>query len=136
MKRMNKLFLRKLRHSWFLQHGSSQVKLAENKAEAWARWHEIMAQGVSAKETKVTLKMICDQFSESIKSSRKPLTWQWYRYHIDILLFDTKGDTVAEEVRLSDVALMIHSKKHWKQNSRYNLAKAVKAIYNWAKKTD
>lgn len=120
-----------------MQVGNRQIRLAETKAEAWAKWHEIAAGGVTEnvqKPTAPTLQKICDLFLEEIKNSRSQGTWQWYIYHIGILITEMKGDTLAETVQVRDISVMIHSKKDWKQNSRHNLARAIKTVYSWAKK--
>ena len=137
MRNMNKPFWRKSRRAWYLQVGKRQIRLAENKAEAWAKWHEIESVGATdhaKKSTAPTLKQICELFLEDRKNARSQGTWQWYTYHIAILLQELKGDTLAENVQIRDVSVMIHSKKDWKQNSKHNLARAIKTVFSWAKK--
>ena len=41
METPNESFYRKSRRAWYLQVGKRQIKLAESKAESWAKWHLI-----------------------------------------------------------------------------------------------
>lgn len=134
MERMNKPFWRNSRKAWYLQHGSSQIRLAENKAEAFAKWHEIMSTGMPTKSDKITLAKVCEQYLEEVKTTRSERTWQWYAYHFEIITHELKGVTAAEDVQMRAVSAMIHGKKDWKQNSRHNLARAIKTVFSWAKK--
>ena len=107
METRNVPFYRKSRNAWYLQVGKRQIKLAENKAEAWAKWHALMSHGEPCKESKPTLKTICEAFLNETKSSRSEKTWQWYGMYIDRLLLGIKGDTVAENVSMADVQMLI-----------------------------
>ena len=130
----NEPFYRKSRNAWYLQVGKRQIKLAENKAEAWAKWHSLMAGGTPQESTKATVKEICNAFIEEMKTSRSERTWQWYGMYFDKLTQYVKGDTVAENVSLSQISVMISSQRTWKANSRHNFGRAIKRLFSWAKK--
>ena len=134
MEKRNEPFYRKSRKAWYLQSGKTQIKLAEDKAEAWAKWHLMMAGGVPGESRKTTVKTICDAFLEEMKASRSERTWQWYEGYSKKLAQYVKGDTVAENVSLSQISLMISSQRTWKANSRRAFAIAIKRIFSWAKK--
>ena len=72
-------FYGKSRRTWYLQVGKRQIKLSESKAEAWAKWHSIMAGGTSQDSSKATVKTICDAFIEEMKTSRSEKTWPLQR---------------------------------------------------------
>ena len=130
----NEPFYRKSRKAWYLQVGKRQIKLAESKAEAWAKWHSLMA-GVPTREgSKTTVKAMCEAFISDIKTSRSERTWQWYEGYTKKLIQYVKGDTAAESVSMSEISLMISTQRTWKANSRRGFAIAIKRIFSWAKK--
>jgi integrase len=136
METRNEPFYRKSRKAWYLQVGKRQIKLAENKAEAWAKWHSLMSHGEPCEESKPTLKTICESFLNETKSSRSEKTWQWYGMYIDRLLLGIKGDTVAENVSMTDVQMLILKQVGWKQNTRHNFGRAVQRVFSWAEKNN
>jgi len=134
MEMRNEPFYRKSRRAWYLQVGKRQIKLAESKAESWAKWHLIMAGGIPQESNKATVKTICDAFIEEMKMSRSERTWQWYEWSTKKLIQCVKGDTAAESVSMSEITLMISSEKKWKANSRHGFARSIKRLFSWAKK--
>lgn len=137
MDRIGQPFWRNSRRAWYLQVGKRQIKLSSDKAVSFQKWHEIVAEAATEKVNKsssLTLQRVCENFLQEVKNTRSERTWQWYTYHIDILLHDVQGDTVAENVQMRDISALIHNKKDWKPNSRHNLARAIKTVFSWAKK--
>jgi integrase/recombinase XerC len=134
----NQPFYRKARHAWYLQVGKKQVKLAENKADAWCKWHEMMSATSSATPSEstatssaITVEEICKRFLNYTESTASERTAEWYEMYCDKLC-DKFASFPAEALKAAEVESLINSFKHWKLNSRHNFARAVARVYRWA----
>lgn len=133
MSSSNQPFFRKSRNAWYLQVGKKQIKLAENKAEAWVKWHAIMSTQTQPGQPKAAmpLKDLCQKFLDYLSQSASPRTCEWYAMYVELLAKHFKGAD-AESVRACDIESFIAGRKTWGANSRHNFARAVKRIYSWA----
>ena len=132
---MHQPFWRNSRKAWYLQVGKTQVKLAENKAEAWAKWHEIMSESDSANSPKtsvLTVGKLVDLFLEDCKRCRSQKTWQWYVLFMGHFTAEIKPSAPVLSVRVSDINRIVSGRDKWKPNTRHNFVRAVKRIYHWA----
>ncbi len=135
MDRINQPFFRKARNAWYLQVGKSQVKLAEDKAEAFRKWHEIMSEGLPANESSkapITVPELIKLFLEDLSQTKSQNTWQWYDLFLTHLALGVEGVMAAELVRVSDINRIIASHKDWKLNTKHNFARACKRLFRWA----
>jgi site-specific recombinase XerD len=125
------------RNAWFINLGGRQIRLAvgkDGKAEAWKAYHRLMLEspGKSAAKVDLTFEVLADMLLEEVKTSRAPLTFEWYRRHLQaaVLAF---GSTRAAELEPRQVTRWLAGKS-WGTSTRHGALTAIKRVYSWARK--
>lgn len=126
---MNKPFFHKHKRAWYLQVGKRQVRLAETKAEAFEKWHE-MATGTPEKST-ISVNDLYRKFLADVETSASKGTLNWYIYHLERFVAESIGEKNAENVIPLDVTSFMNGQKGWGQNSRHNFVRAAKRLFKW-----
>jgi len=132
-----KPFFRSARNAWFVQIGDRQIKLAADKDEAIARYHELMAKPslpqVTQAEAQKLVVVIVDEFLGWCEANRAPATYRWYK--------DRLNSFVATiDPALTVMQLRNHHVQKWvdnygvplKSGSKRNLIASIKRAFKWA----
>lgn len=134
--RSPKPFFRKSTNCWYLQLGSKQIRLAEDRAESFRLWHKIMADGLPKEGPKVevwTVKKLTEKFLQHTKATSAPRTVQWYEQFFDLFLPTLPEDMPAESCRVFHVTEAINAHPTWKANTKHNYARAIKRLFTWSR---
>lgn len=126
---MNKPFFHKHKGAWYLQQGKRQVRLAESREEAFAKWHQ-MASGVSTRAD-TSVRSLYESFLQDVAASRSPKTVEWYRFFLAPFVAEKVGELNAESLIPNHVTSYMNRQKGWGQNTRHNFARAAKRMLKW-----
>lgn len=132
MKGFNQPYWRNSHRCYYLNVAGKQVRLAPDKALAYAMWHQMMSQNEPPKGPELTLEEVVYKFLASLNVTRSPRTYTWYR---DFLRFFVKhlGKNGAVNVKPSAITELVMSQKNWGPNTKHNAIRCLKRIYKWAK---
>ena len=132
MSRQSKPWLRKGR-GWYVQHHGRQIFLGKDKAEARARWHDLMRAPKSAPAIRSdSLAAVIDSFLEWVSRHRAPDTYGWYQYRLQRFLRKYPALRAAD-VRPFHVQEWVDGYK-LSVTSRRNYLRTVKRCLAWATK--
>lgn len=80
--RERKPYWKSSHHCYYFRYQGREVRLDPDKDRAWAKWHEIKGgQREVSRDAKV-IELIA-LFLDWSKRSHRPLTYQWYKDHLD-----------------------------------------------------
>lgn len=127
---MNKPFYHKYKNAWYLQQGKRQIRLAENRDEAFSIWHRMM----SGETAKISRKVegLYTEFIRDMNVNVSASTVAWYRMFLDVFVAEVGPEKDAESVVPYDVTSCMNRQSGWRQNTRHNFARAVKRLYKWS----
>lgn len=125
---MSTPFYRKSHRAWYLQVGKKQVRLAEDRTEAFRRWHQMMAAGDQGGSGGVTVRQAVEEFLTASKVTASPRTVEWYRMFLGRIV----SDEPLARLRPIDVTRILTSTQDWGQNTRHNFVRACKRLTRWA----
>jgi integrase len=125
------------RKGWYVEIGGVQTRLAKGKAakaEAYAAFHRLMAEGVQpgARKLEVTVGTLFDLLLEEVQAKKKPLTYEWYVRHLSS--FAAKySKAKAIDIRPLHVSRWL--KGHgWAGSTENGAIRAVVRAFNWGVK--
>jgi integrase len=127
---MNKPFYHKHKNAWYLQQGKRQLRLAENRDEAFAMWHRMMS-GETAKPSR-KVEGLYEDFVRDMSVNVSQSTIAWYKMFLDVFVAEVGPDKDAESVVPYDVTSCMNRQSGWHQNTRHNFVRAVKRLYKWS----
>jgi integrase/recombinase XerD len=149
--RQPKPFYRTQTRSYYVQLDGRQTDLGPDEAEAYRRWHLLMAgaderiiaemnqrQPVQpAEPERVTLHRLAKSFLGWVASEKKlaPATKKWYKKHLESFVSTTADDLAADDVTQSHGDRWFE--KHgagWADNYRLSCYRALARLYNWGSK--
>ena len=77
-----KPFFRESRRLWYVQVDGKQINLGPTEAEAFQRYHELMAEPQKRTVNPQSLAAIIDAFLGWTQKNRSGETYEWYRYRL------------------------------------------------------
>jgi integrase len=132
-------FWREARKCWYVQQGSTQIRLDPDRDEAWRKWHELMARPPEGRQKprsapKLVVEIL-DAFLGWAEANRGPRTYDWYRERLQIFAEAIPATLAIADLRPFHVTRVMDTRgKGWTNNGRHNLARAVQRAFNWAEK--
>ena len=130
--RQPKPWFRKQTKSWYVQIDGKQINLGTKKREAWNKYHEIMANGVSSPPTE-TIGALLDKYLDWCEQSLAGPTCKKNRFHINRFRDYIDPKLAATDVKPLHVQQWIDKQYRGRSATYKNIAiTAVKAAFNWA----
>ena len=121
------------RGGWYVCLGGKQHRLAvgkDAKAEAWKAYHRLMLEGPGpAKGDRITVAVLCDLLLDWTKVHREPLTYDFYRRHLQSFT-DAYGSMKADEVTPGHITRWL-AKSGWGSSTQHGAATAIKRAFCW-----
>jgi integrase len=147
--RQPKPFYRKQTRSFYVQLDDRQINLGPDEAEAYRRWHLLMAgadESVIAamnepvkpidRPQTVTVRQLVKSYLgwQDGQAKLAPRTKQWYKSHLKSFE-SVAGDLVADDVTQADVdRWFVKCGEGWGDNYRLGSFRALSHLYNWGRK--
>jgi integrase len=147
--RQPKPFYRTQTHSFYVQLDDRQINLGSDEAEAYRRWHLLMAgadESVIAamnepakpidKPQPITVRQLVKSYLgwQDGQTKLAARTKQWYKLHFDSFL-TVAGERPAEEITQADVDKWFEKcGVGWGDNYRLGCFRALSRLYNWGRK--
>jgi integrase len=132
-----KPFFRFARNAWFVQVGDRQIKLAADKDEAFARYHELMAKPslppVTQAEAQKLVVVIVDEFLDWCEKHRAPDTYRWYKDRLNSFIATIDASLTVDQLKPHHVQKWVDNYGvPLKSGSRRNLIASIKRAMKWA----
>jgi len=132
-----KPFFRTARNAWFVQVGNRQIKLAADRDEAFARYHELMTKPalpvVTQAEAQRLVVVIVDEFLEWCEKHRAPDTYRWYKDRLESFCKTIEPTLTADQLKPHHVQKWVDNYPvALKSGSRRNLIASIKRAMKWA----
>ena len=131
---MRKPFYKKSHNAWYCEIGRRQIRLGQDKEEAFREYHRLMA-GEEPVTSKTTVFDLVDQFLVWTQENREASTYLWYLNRCQSFI-----DHIGKKMKVSDLK-PIHVDRWLKRaypkasNTFQNGAcRAVSRAFNWARK--
>jgi integrase len=144
--RQPKPFYRNQTRSFYVQLDGRQINLGPDEAEAYRRWHLLMAGANEAvieamnepidKPQAITVQQLVKRYLgwQDGQSKLKPRTKEWYKSHLKSFE-SVAGNRVAEEINQDDVdRWFAKCGEGWGDNYRLGCYRALSRLYNWGRK--
>jgi len=132
MARPPKPWFWKRRKAWFVTIEGIRHFLAEDKAAALNRFHQLMAEPPRRVVRADSLAVVIDLFLDWCQKHRAPDTYEWYRYRLERFV-QTYPDLRTHELRPYHVQQWLDGMMELASGSRHNYCRAIKRAMRWAK---
>lgn len=130
-KREPKPFFRRSKNAWYLQLGRRQISLGQDKKQAWANYHQIMAENEPIRET-ATIELLFERFLDWVRENRKPTTYESFQRYLSRFARYMGKRTKISAVRGSDLSAWVEQEKTWNSTTRNHAISLVTRCFNWA----
>lgn len=135
MPRDPKPWFRRSADAWYVCIRGKQHRLAggkENRAEAMAAFHRLMAGDVAAQDPgTMTVAGLFEAFLEDVQRTRAPRTYETYRRHLKSA-HKSFGGLRAADTRKKHVTRWLAEHSDWSGSTRNTAISAVCRAFNWA----
>lgn len=136
-----KPFWRSKRGRWYVQLDGKQVNLGPDEAEAYRRYHALMAERgnpapiVISTDSDPALVAILDEFIDWCVKHREPRTVESYQERIQSFLDALDDKTLlAKNLRPFHLQRWVDAHEHWNPGMKRGRIAAVQRALNWAVK--
>ena len=121
------------RGGWYAWVEGRQRLLAKGKdakAEAWRQFNRVLLDGgQSVDREQVSVVVLFDLLLDWVQSNREPLTYAWYRRHLQAFA-DDHGTMKAKDLTPAHVSRWLARKK-WAKSTQHGAITAIKRAYRW-----
>lgn len=122
----------KARRAWFVTICGARHRLAETKAEAFERFHEMMAQPMRREVSGESVVALIDLFLEWVEKNRAGETYRWYRDFLQSFIDSIPGSLTVRQLRPWHVQQWADSTPGLSSSTRHGRIGAVKRAIRWA----
>jgi len=127
-------FFRKQTQSWYVQIGKRQVPLGKDQEKAWDEYHKLMA-GQRDLSPAEPVAAVVDEFLEWVKKEKAPLTFAYYRRHLESFVNHVGGRLTVSELRPLHVTRWVGAEyAGCGETTRHSVISTVQRSMNWAVK--
>jgi integrase len=132
--RFRKPFYRASRKLWYVQLNGRQINLGPDKAEAFRRYHELMAAPEAPKPTgDLPAVVVIDHFLDWCQRHRAKRTYDWYLDYLQSFARTLPRGIATSKLRPFHVQQWVDAQPGWKTGKRGAIT-AVQRAFNWAEK--
>jgi integrase len=130
-------FWRSARNCYYVQIGKRQIRLDEDRDEAWRLYHELMArppeepQVVTYGQQSRVVDVI-DTFLEWAETNNSPKTFQWRKENLQTFAQSIPGNLTVADLKPFHVTREMNAHPNWGNDSRANFARCVQRAFRWA----
>jgi integrase len=125
------------RKAWYVEIGGKQILLAKGKggkAEAFAAFHRLMAEGASpARRAELSVQLLCDLFLGWSESRVAPATHEGYVRRLQSFV-EMYGASRAAGRPAVPRRRWLELPPGWNDSTKFGYVTALKRAYNWARK--
>lgn len=134
MPRQPKPFFRSQTKSWYLQLGNRWISLGRDEAEAWRKYHAIMAGQQDLTPTVPVVRLL-DAFLDWTHNNQAESTFVWYRDFLQSFAESVGSRLRVAELRPYHVTQWVDTKyAGTSDNYRHGAIRSVQRAFNWAAK--
>lgn len=133
-----KPFFRKSRGTWYLQLDGKQVSLGKDRAEAFRRYHELMAATPLDRTRRLEsdhglrLTELFDRFLSWVEKRHAPATYQWYHYRLQRFA-ERYPDLTVQQLRPYHVQEWVDTYATHRPTTTRNYMRTIKRCMQWAR---
>jgi integrase len=130
-------FWRSERNCWYVQNGTTQVRLSPDKDEAWRLWHEFMARPPEQQEAAASsgpdahAVSVLDAFLDWCQKHKAGRTYDWYLNYLESFARSLPSGLTVAKLKPFHVQQWIDGNPTWKTGQRGAII-AVQRAFNWA----
>ncbi|OWK42364.1 tyrosine-type recombinase/integrase [Fimbriiglobus ruber] len=131
-------FFKKSHNAWYVELDRKQIRLAETEAEAFEKFHELMAARKKAEKfvtpgepAPVTLGDLLDQFLASGFKGRAAQTKSWYTDKLTPFVTHYGREFSVPDLKPFHVDQWIAAHPDWSSGTARNLWRAVQRLCRW-----
>lgn len=142
MAKFRKPFFKQSHAAWYVQLDGRQIRLAETEAEAFERYHELMAARKKAARfvtpgvaLPYSLGRLYAEFLTSAFKDRSEKTRGFYREKLDPLVAHLGDEFPAEELKPLHVEGWVTLHPKWKKGTIRTVWQAVQRLLRWGEKS-
>jgi len=132
--RQPKPFFRNFNQTWYVQFGRKQVNLGRDKAAAFRRYHELMADRGVAEGTLQYVSEVLDEYLEWLQKHRSPATYAKALHYLTLFARRLGCSMTVEQLSGIHVTKWIESRSDWKPTTKNDAASLVQRTFRWAAK--
>ena len=126
-----KPFYREPRRLWYVQLDGKQVNLGRDEAEAYRRYHELMAtrdhKPVAPPPTSDLVVAVLDAFLDWGQVNRARKSYDWYKRHLETFGRSIPRSLAVHQLRPFHVTAVCDAHPRWKANTRNGFCRASAA---------
>lgn len=141
MARFRKPFFKQSHDAWYVQLDGRQVRLGPDKAAAFEKYHELMADRRKAQRLvtpgeapPLPLGDLRDRFLAAAFKGRSPATAGWYADKLGPLVAHLGPDLPARDLTPARVDDWAAAHPDWSAGTARNLWRAVQRLYRWGRR--
>lgn len=135
-------FFKRSHQAWYVQLDGKQVRLGEDKKDAWAKYDELMAARHKAARfvtpglpVPYSLGRLLGEFLESAFKDRSPRTRGFYEEKLAPFINHLGGEFPAAELKPLHVEGWVAAHPHWKKGTVRTVWQAVHCLLRWGEKS-
>jgi integrase len=131
-------FWRSATACWYVQIGKKQIRRSPEREEAFSLYHTLMHEPHVAqlRPTEISYDYrlvveVCDAILEWLYKREVMTTYNWHKNYIQIIISSIPRDLRVSELKPFHVLDEMDA-HDWKPNTKWDFARAVQRVFNWA----
>jgi integrase len=132
-------FWRASRNCWYVQNPKKQIRLHQDRDEAYRLYHQLMSRKPEEQArvpadpipSRLVVELL-DAFLEWVHKNKAPRTYTWYKENIQRFIDSIPAALTIAELKPYHVTSAMDAYPHWSNNTRHDFIAAVKRAFNWA----
>ncbi len=130
--RQPKPFFRKQTKSWYVQIGKRQINLGKNKKEAWAKYHEIMAEKVDFEYSQATVAQLLDAYLDWCLKRRSQGTFDKCKHYCQSFINCIGKRLRVRQLKPINLTKWIDLHPTWGACTQNDAISIIQRAFSWA----
>lgn len=131
MPRTPKPFFRTQTQNWYCSSGGKQVCLGKTKAEAFQKFHELMARGRETAHETATFYQLSQAYLDWCEKHRKAGTYKLQRHYLKSFVESIGRRLAASKIKKHHLTSWLETQS-WGTTTQNDAIGAVVRVFNWA----
>jgi integrase len=132
--RKPKPYLRKQTKTWYLQLGKRQIRLSQNKEEAFQKYHEIMLNQSAYTSTLTNVLEVLDHYLEWLQNNRAEGTYTKAKHYLTDFAKQISKTLKITNVQPYHLTQWVDGKPDWVGTTKNDAISTVQRAFRWAAK--